>query len=229
MLWQRRGHKLKPKVVLHHENTENPGHCFLRLFKKYCQLRPIDAPDHAFYLQPARHPTSSCQYSTRPLGHTLLGKTLSRICKCAGIEGYKTNHSLRATSTTRLYQAGVDKQLVMERTGHRSLEGVRSYKRTSDTQREALSDIINLQKTATPAPSTDSQCVQPSTECRTTAPQQTVQSTHSSQLLQGLSLPLVMFYNCTIIFNVGTGSSIAAGAQLEDPSRKRRATNSDSD
>ena len=227
-----RGRKLKPKVVLHHENTENPRRCFLKLFKKYRQLRPLDAPDHAFYLQPARHPTSSCWYSSRPLGHTLLGKTLTCICKCAGIEGYKTNHSLRATSTTRLYQAGVDEQLVMERTGHRSLEGVRSYKRTSDTQREALSDIINLQKTVTPPPpSTDSQCTQRSTECRSSAPQ-TVQSTHSSQLLQGLSLPSATFHNCTITFNVGTGSSTAAGAQLGDPPRKRRAmitSDSDSD
>ena len=51
------------------------------------------------------------------------------------------NHSLRATAATRLYQSGIDEQLVMERTGHRSLEGVRSYKRTSDTQREVSSDI----------------------------------------------------------------------------------------
>ena len=56
---------------------------------------------------------------------------------------YKTNHSLRATTATRLYQAGVDEQLVIEMTGHRSLEGVRSYKRTSDQQRETLSDIFN--------------------------------------------------------------------------------------
>ena len=61
----------------------------------------------------------------------------------AGIPGYKTNHSLRATAATRLYQSGVDEQLVMERTGHQSLEGVRSYKRISDIQREALSDILN--------------------------------------------------------------------------------------
>ena len=31
----------------------------------------------------------------------------------------------------------------MERTGHRSLEGVRSYKRTSNEQWETLSDILN--------------------------------------------------------------------------------------
>ena len=48
--------------------------------------------------------------------------------------------------STRLYQCGVDEQLVMERTGHQSLEGVRNYKRTSDMQRETLSDILNTKK-----------------------------------------------------------------------------------
>ena len=38
---------------------------------------------------------------------------------------------------------GLDKQLVMERTGHRNMEGVRSCKRTSNEQLEALSDILN--------------------------------------------------------------------------------------
>ena len=41
-----------------------------------------------------------------------------------------------ATITSRLYQSGINEQLVMERTDHRSVEGVRSYKRTSDEQRE---------------------------------------------------------------------------------------------
>ena len=31
----------------------------------------------------------------------------------------------------------------MEKTGHQIIEGVRSYKRTSELQREALSDILN--------------------------------------------------------------------------------------
>ena len=59
----------------------------------------------------------------------MLVGTIVRLCKPAGIPGYKTNHSLQATAATHLYQAGVDEQLMMERTGHCSLEGVRS---TSD-------------------------------------------------------------------------------------------------
>ena len=59
---------------------------------------------------------------------------------------YRTNHSLRLTSATS-YQSAVDGQLVMDRTGHCSLNRVRSYKRTSDSQCEALSDILNRQGT----------------------------------------------------------------------------------
>ena len=70
----------------------------------------------------------------------------SCLAMCISWNSGAQNHSLRATTTTRLYHSGVDEQLVMERTGHRSLEGVRSYKRTSDTQREALSDILNHPK-----------------------------------------------------------------------------------
>lgn len=63
-----------------------------------------------------------------------LDGSVAKRCKSTGITGYRTNSSFRASAATRLYQAGVDEQLVMERTGHRSLEGVRSYKRTSTDQ-----------------------------------------------------------------------------------------------
>lgn len=129
------GKNVKPKIVYHHANHTTPERCFVWLFKKYRQLGPVTN-------KPPCHQTN-CWYSAKLLGHYTLSKTVSRLCTAAGIQGFKTNHSLRATTATRLYQYGVDEQLVMERTGHRSLEGVRSYKRTSDEQREALSDILN--------------------------------------------------------------------------------------
>ena len=146
-----KGRNIKPKVVIQHENTANPRRCFVRLFKRYIQLTPNTKPDHAFYLQPMHTPTSQCWYTNKPLGHHTLRNTVARLCKEAGITGYKTNHSLRATAATRLYQSGIDEQLVMERTGHRSLEGVRNYKRTSDQQREALSDILNSKRVCSDA------------------------------------------------------------------------------
>ena len=64
---------------------------------------------------------------------------MSTICSAAGIGGYKTNHSLRATSATRLYHQG---QLIME---HHSIEGVRSYKRTDEKQEENISNLLQEQ------------------------------------------------------------------------------------
>ena len=63
------------------------------------------------------------------------------MCKNAGITGYRTNHSLRATTATRLHQSdSVEEQEII---GHRSIEAVRSYKRSSHEQLEQVSDILN--------------------------------------------------------------------------------------
>lgn len=155
-----------------------------------------------------------------------LSSTVSCLCKMAGIEGYFTNHSLRATATSRLYHAGVDEQLVMERTGHRSIEGVRSYKRTSDEQREALSDLLNRQMTV-PGPSN---AVSTEAQLSSKQPDQLaaisnlVSSTQTSQL-RSVSLPSATFNHCTVNFYVRSGCSCDGG----EPKRKKRALVLDSD
>ncbi len=45
----------------------------------------------------------------------------------AQIDGRKTNHSLRATGASELFQAGVPEKIIKERTGHHSLEALRTY------------------------------------------------------------------------------------------------------
>ena len=97
-------------------------------FKYYRALCPPNAPQNAFYLQPSTTPTETCWYSTRLLGHTKFGSTVSRFYSNVGIGGFRTNHSLCASA------------------GHRSVEGAQSYKRNSDTQRKELSDILNASK-----------------------------------------------------------------------------------
>lgn len=64
-------------------------------------------------------------------------------------EGFFSNHSLRATAATRLYLAGVDEQIIDEKTGHRSVS-VRNYKRTSEDQEKRMSDIVQGQKLGSP-------------------------------------------------------------------------------
>ena len=96
--------------------------CFVRLYKLYMNLRPADRPADSSYLMPLQNPSDTCWYSSRPLGYHKLGTTVAHLYKSAGIPGYKTNHSLRVTAATRLYDSGIDEQLVMETTGHCSTE-----------------------------------------------------------------------------------------------------------
>ncbi len=65
---------------------------------------------------------------------------MKNMCDKAGIPGFFSNHSGKRTCATALYQAGVPEQEIMERTGHRSIESVRKYKRPSE---EMLRDISN--------------------------------------------------------------------------------------
>ncbi len=150
--------KFEPKQVVHHSNTDNPDRCFIRLLQLYLEHCPTlgERKSSAFYLTPIRNPKSNIWYSTTPVGHNTLNQTVKLLCKEAGIPGYKTNHSLRVTNATRLFQSGMDEQLIMSRTGHRSVEGVRTYKRISDDQKQALSSVLNC--------ATNGQPVQPSAE-----------------------------------------------------------------
>ena len=138
-----KGRRIKRKSVKHHANLKNPSRCFVHLFTLYKSRCPSNPKRNAFYLQPLKKPTAQCWYMREPLGHNKLAKIVSDMCRSAGIQGYRTNHSLRATSATRLYSAGMDEQLIMERTGHRSIDGVRSYKRTSDEQEQNVSDVLH--------------------------------------------------------------------------------------
>lgn len=57
-----KGRKVKPKVVTHHENLDNPARCFVRLFKKYRELCPKDVPPKAFYPKALQKPREDCWY-----------------------------------------------------------------------------------------------------------------------------------------------------------------------
>ena len=136
--------KLDSKVVRHHAtNIKNPSRCFVQHYKTYISHLPPERKRDAIYLTPLKKLNGNVWYTKTPVGHNKLGRTVSRLCKTSGIPGFKTNHSLHVTAATRLFHSGVDEQLIMSRTGHRSLEGVRAYKRVSDNQKEQVSTVLN--------------------------------------------------------------------------------------
>lgn len=64
------------------------------------------------------------------------------MCKSAGVEGKKTNHSLRSCGVSSLYHKGVQEKLIQERSGHRSLAALRVYERPTDEQLVAASRVL---------------------------------------------------------------------------------------
>lgn len=144
-------HKLVDRVYV---PTEGNRICHLTAFKKFLKVRPSGV--ERFYLQPAKNwESNTVWFTSRPIGKNQLCKMMADITTDAGVPKL-TNHSLRATCATRLYQAGVDEQIIMERTGHRSVEGVRAYKRTSMNLIKTSSLVVDGK--VVPEVASDSRC-----------------------------------------------------------------------
>ena len=120
------------KVVRHFANPKLGEKCLVHLLDPYFSKRPEfkpDSPDKdAFYLRPAASDSSAQWYYARPIGHNMLKGMLKAMYKQAGLncEGI-SNHSLRATAATRMLNAGLPEKVIMDRTAHHSLDGLKPY------------------------------------------------------------------------------------------------------
>lgn len=65
--------------------------------------------------------------------------------QCLYFAGFFSNHSLRASCATRLFNAGVDEQLIARQTGHRS-SAIRAYKRPTPHLERTVSSAIQGSK-----------------------------------------------------------------------------------
>ena len=142
----------KNKVVRQYECDSEQ--CHVRILDKYLQVLPPDAiKNDIFYLQPlAQVPSnpSAPWFKTTPVGKNTLGTMIKRMYNNAGISDGFTNHSLRAYGATTLFHAEVPEKLIQQRTGHRSVEALRHYERTSQSQ---LLDVSNIMSYGSKLPS----------------------------------------------------------------------------
>ena len=75
-----------------------------------------------------------------------MDNVVAQVMKSASFEGYYSNHSLRRTYASRLYDKGLPEQLIQETTGHRSADGVRCYKHSSSSAKRRVSEVCELIK-----------------------------------------------------------------------------------
>lgn len=68
---------------------------------------------------------------------------MKRILASAGIDSTgKSNHSLRATAISRMFQCDVAEKVIMERSGHLSKGGLAPYQRTTAQQEKAACKVL---------------------------------------------------------------------------------------
>jgi hypothetical protein len=82
-------------------------------------------------------------YFSDPFSSKILAGLLKNMTTEAGLEGNFSNHSLRAKGATVLYDAGVAEGVIQKRTGHKSLDALRCYERTTMTQNLEVSNLLH--------------------------------------------------------------------------------------
>ena len=115
--------------------------------KHNCQVRILNfylskVPQHVqqkgskFYLSPLPFtPTGNRPwFFDNPLSLRKLQGLVKKMCSDAKVPGNFTNHSLRATGATLLFNASVPESIIHKRTGHKSLDTLRTYERVTPAQ-----------------------------------------------------------------------------------------------
>ena len=135
---------LNSTIVLCPEAGEHCPVCILDMY--FCKLPKESITKDIFFFQPLEEtpndPTSPW-YSNQPVDKYTLEMKLSKMWSLAGIEDKITNHSVTAIAFTQMYEMGVPEKLIQERNGHRSLDSLWMYERTSTHQQQAASNILS--------------------------------------------------------------------------------------
>ncbi len=102
----------KPKVVCAFENKEQPKCCLVCIFEKYVEKQLSHDPKCSkdLYLWPLAKPLNPHMwYSCQPISLSTLSKVIAKLCDAAGMVRRYSNHSLRSTAATHMYDQKMDK------------------------------------------------------------------------------------------------------------------------
>ena len=130
-----------PKDITHWADTSNPRN-LLEMYRRYFQCTPKTGD---FYRRPI--PTLRAEmpkFSQQCIGKNKLDQYVKNMFLSAGIpiDNRKiTNHSIKATLCSTLWEAGFDNQGVSSRSGHRS-RAVESYKRMRSAMENSISAAL---------------------------------------------------------------------------------------
>ena len=125
-----------------------PGfsHCPVRLIDIYLSKLPSDPK--SFYMQLMQkidHRVACPWYQVSPVEVNTLKNMMSRMSALAGLSNRYTNHGLRATACTRMFNA-VPQKVIAEFSGHKSAKALQKYEHTSPSLLRAAGLAIKDEK-----------------------------------------------------------------------------------
>jgi len=101
-------------------SSENGQPCVFSLLDLYLsKLPPKAIEQNIFYCRALQsYQGEKIWYSAQPRSKHFLSMMVKNMCKDAKIDGDFTNHSLRATGATELFQHEVPEKVIQDITGH---------------------------------------------------------------------------------------------------------------
>ena len=132
-------------TIVASEGGGNRDHVFI--LDTYLSKIPPEmvANNERFYLRPMQHVAGyegASWYYRQNIGQHKIQTMVKKMFEAAEIDGKYTNHSLRATGASALFNAGVLEAVIQKCTGHKSTEALRLYEHVSDEQQVAVSEIL---------------------------------------------------------------------------------------
>ena len=129
------------KIVRHFEVPEAGERDYVHLYLSKLPKEAIKK-DH-FYVRPLTVlKPGQPWYSSVPIGKNKLTSMVRTMCSLAGIQGNKTNHSLRSFGVSSMFEQQIPEKIIQERSGHRSLDALRVYEKTTNQQKIAASRVM---------------------------------------------------------------------------------------
>lgn len=130
-----------------YETPETPDRCPVMLYDTYMSKRDDKITEEAFWLtiNPNFKPGNKTQwYSNCPMGENRIAKIMSRSAKRAGIDSSKkiTNHSVRRTMCSQLYQANIPPVIIAQISGHKNVSSLVHYTEASEEQQRNMSHLL---------------------------------------------------------------------------------------
>ena len=127
-------------------DSQHPERCPILLMEAFRAKRPAamlkdSAPFYLVVNSPAWE-RGGAWYRSSAMGKNTIGAMMKSMCTAAGIEGRKTNHSVRKTSLTNLMHSDTPPTFVQKLSGHKNVNSLQNYVSPSQRQQKEMAGIL---------------------------------------------------------------------------------------